>query len=47
MVNGVKVTGFPNSTEFTKNWAKNGTLLPIEDKAVLFARFLILENFKF
>lgn len=29
MVNGVKLTGFPNSTEITKDWAKNGTLLPI------------------
>lgn len=29
MVKGVKVTGFPNSTEITKSWAKNGTLLPI------------------
>lgn len=29
MVNGKKVTGFPNSTEVTKNWAKEGTLLPI------------------
>lgn len=28
MVNGKKVTGFPNSTEITKNWAKEGTLLP-------------------
>ena len=34
MVNGRKVTGFPNSTEITKNWAKKGTLLPmkIEDQ---------------
>lgn len=29
MVKGVKITGFPNSTEVTKNWAKNGTLLPV------------------
>lgn len=29
MVNSVKLTGFPNSTEITKDWAKNGTLLPI------------------
>jgi len=29
MVEGVKLTGFPNSTEVTKSWAKNGTLLPI------------------
>ena len=29
MVKGVKLTGFPNSTEITKSWAKNGTLLPI------------------
>jgi len=28
MVNGNKVTGFPNSTEITKTWAKEGTLLP-------------------
>ena len=28
MVKGKKVTGFPNSTEITKNWAKEGTLLP-------------------
>ena len=28
MVNGKKVTGFPNSTEITKTWAKEGTLLP-------------------
>ena len=29
MVNGKKITGFPNSTEITKNWAKQGTLLPV------------------
>lgn len=29
LVKGKKVTGFPNSTEITKNWAKEGTLLPI------------------
>ena len=29
MVKGRKVTGFPNSTEITKNWAKEGTLLPV------------------
>ncbi len=29
MVNGKKVTGFPNSTEITKSWAKKGTLLPV------------------
>lgn len=29
MVNEKKVTGFPNSTEVTKSWAKQGTLLPI------------------
>lgn len=29
MVEGIKLTGFPNSTEITKSWAKNGTLLPI------------------
>jgi len=29
MVKGKKVTGFPNSTEITKDWAKNGTLLPV------------------
>ena len=29
MVNNKKVTGFPNSTEVTKSWAKEGTLLPI------------------
>ncbi len=28
MVSGNKVTGFPNSTEITKIWAKEGTLLP-------------------
>jgi len=28
MVKGKKVTGFPNSTEVTKSWAKEGTLLP-------------------
>ncbi|OCQ23652.1 glutamine amidotransferase [Pseudoalteromonas luteoviolacea] len=34
MVKGKKVAGFPNSTEVTKSWAKQGTLLPImvEDK---------------
>ena len=34
MVKGVKLTGFPNSTEITKSWAKNGTLLPtmLEDQ---------------
>lgn len=29
MVKGKKVTGFPNSTEITKSWAKEGTLLPL------------------
>lgn len=29
MVKGKKVTGFPNTTEVTKSWAKEGTLLPI------------------
>lgn len=29
MVKGKKVTGFPNSTEISKNWAKEGTLLPV------------------
>jgi putative intracellular protease/amidase len=29
MVKGKKVTGFPNSSEITKNWAKEGTLLPV------------------
>lgn len=28
MVKGKKVAGFPNETEVTKDWAKNGTLLP-------------------
>jgi len=34
MVSGKTVVGFPNSTEETKNWAKNGTLLPykVEDQ---------------
>ena len=34
MVKGKKVTGFPNSTEITKSWAREGTLLPVmlEDK---------------
>jgi len=30
MVKGKKVTGFPNSTEITKSWAKEGTLLPVK-----------------
>ena len=29
LVKGKKVTGFPNSTEITKSWAKEGTLLPV------------------
>ena len=29
MVKDKKVTGFPNSTEITKSWTKEGTLLPI------------------
>lgn len=29
MVKDVKLTGFPNSTEVTKSWAAEGTLLPI------------------
>ncbi|MFD2099330.1 type 1 glutamine amidotransferase domain-containing protein [Flagellimonas iocasae] len=29
MVKEVKLTGFPNSTEVTKSWAAEGTLLPI------------------
>lgn len=29
MVKGRRVTGFPNSTEVTKSWAKEGTLLPV------------------
>lgn len=34
MVQGKKVTGFPNSTEVTKSWANEGTLLPflLEDQ---------------
>ncbi|AUP80741.1 type 1 glutamine amidotransferase domain-containing protein [Flavivirga eckloniae] len=34
LVKEKKVTGFPNSTEVTKSWAKEGTLLPflLEDK---------------
>lgn len=34
MVAGKKVAGFPNSTERTKSWAKQGTLLPflVEDQ---------------
>lgn len=34
MVQGKKVTGFPNDTEKTKDWAKGGSLLPflLEDK---------------
>ena len=28
MVRGKKVAGFPNSTETSKSWAKQGTLLP-------------------
>ena len=28
LVKGVKVAGFPNSTEESKSWAKQGTLLP-------------------
>jgi len=28
MVKGKKVAGFPNSTEMSKSWAKQGTLLP-------------------
>ena len=29
MIKDKKVTGFPNSTEITKSWAKKGTLLPV------------------
>jgi len=29
MVNEKKVTGFPNSTEVTKSWVKEGTLFPV------------------
>lgn len=34
MVEGLRVAGFPNSTEKAKSWAKQGTLLPflVEDK---------------
>lgn len=34
MVKGKRVAGFPNATERTKPWAKEGTLLPflVEDK---------------
>ncbi|WCL55213.1 type 1 glutamine amidotransferase domain-containing protein [Gimibacter soli] len=34
MVAGKRVAGFPNSTEITKSWAKEGTLLPflVEDQ---------------
>ena len=28
MVKGKKVAGFPNATETSKSWAKQGTLLP-------------------
>lgn len=36
LVNGKKVAGFPNSTETSKPWAKQGTLLPflIEDQLI-------------
>jgi putative intracellular protease/amidase len=34
MVAGLRIAGFPNSTEKSKSWAKQGTLLPflVEDK---------------
>jgi len=34
MVKGIRVAGFPNSTERSKSWAKQGTLLPflVEDR---------------
>lgn len=34
LVKGKRVAGFPNSTEITKSWAKEGTLLPflVEDQ---------------
>lgn len=34
MVSGKRVAGFPNSTEYTKDWAKQGSLLPflVEDQ---------------
>jgi putative intracellular protease/amidase len=38
VVKGVRVTGFPNSTEKTKDWAKNGTLLPFLVEDILRAR---------
>ncbi|MDC6407098.1 MULTISPECIES: type 1 glutamine amidotransferase domain-containing protein [Maribacter] len=44
MVKDKKVTGFPNSTEVTKSWAKEGTLLPIMLEDQLRANGAMFQN---
>ncbi|MBO6588675.1 MAG: type 1 glutamine amidotransferase domain-containing protein [Muricauda sp.] len=44
MVKDKKVTGFPNSTEVTKSWAKQGTLLPIMLEDQLRANGAMFQN---
>ncbi|MBO6829210.1 MAG: type 1 glutamine amidotransferase domain-containing protein [Muricauda sp.] len=44
MVKDKKVTGFPNSTEVTKSWAKQGILLPIMLEDQLRANGAMFQN---
>lgn len=44
LVNGKRVAGFPNSTEKTKSWAKQGTLLPFLVESQLNKNGAIAQN---
>lgn len=44
LVNGKKVAGFPNSTETSKSWAKQGTLLPFFIESQLNKNGAIAQN---
>ena len=44
LVKGKKVAGFPNSTEITKSWAKQGSLLPFLVEAQLNENGAIAQN---
>jgi len=46
LVKGKKVAGFPNSTETTKSWAKQGTLLPFLIESQLNKNGAIAQNKK-
>ena len=44
LVNGTKIAGFPNSTEESKSWAKQGTLLPFFVESQLNKNGAIAQN---